>query len=125
MPEQRTKGAARGARGASRASRAKAATVASRMTGKMPAAASTPQSKHGIPITDELAERLAAEAEQGYDLSLGRRVGRKSLAGGAGQSPRLNFRTTHELYERASAQAQREGKSVSQLAREALERHVK
>jgi predicted HicB family RNase H-like nuclease len=78
-----------------------------------------------VPITDELADRLAEEAESGYDLTLGRRVGRKSLAGGSGQSPRLNFRTTHDLYERASARAEREGKTVSQLAREALERYVK
>jgi hypothetical protein len=78
-----------------------------------------------MPITDELADRLAKEAESGYDLSRGRRVGRKSLAGGSGQSPRLNFRTTLDLYERAAARALREGKTVSQLAREALEKFVK
>jgi hypothetical protein len=125
MPDQRAKRATRGARGARRSSAVKSTSVTSRMAAKTPAAASTPQSKGGVPLTDELAERLAAEAERGYDLALGRRVGRKSLAGGAGQSPRLNFRTTPELYERASAQAHREGKSVSQLAREALERYVK
>jgi hypothetical protein len=125
MHDQRAKPAARGAGGASRSSAAKSTVVTSPMAAKMPASASTPRSKKGVSITDELAERLAAEAEQGYDLARGQRVGRKSLAGGAGQSPRLNFRTTPELYERASAQAQREGKSVSQLAREALERYVK
>ena len=51
--------------------------------------------------------------------------GRKSLAGGAGRSPRLNFRITPDLYERASKRAQREDKTVSELAREALERYVK
>jgi hypothetical protein len=78
-----------------------------------------------VPITKELADQLATEAERGYDLSLGQRVGRKSLAGGSGQSPRLNFRTTVDLYERAAARALREGKTVSQLAREALENFVK
>jgi hypothetical protein len=70
------------------------------------------RSRSGVPITDELADKLAEEAERGYDLSLGRPVGRKSLAGGSGHSPRLNFRTTRDLYERASARAQREGKTV-------------
>jgi hypothetical protein len=82
-------------------------------------------SKSGVQITDELADKLAAEAEEGYDLSRGRRVGRKSLAGGNGPSPRLNFRTTPELYDRAAARARREGKTVSQIAREALEKFVK
>jgi hypothetical protein len=80
--------------------------------------------KDGTPLTEEVAGRLADEAERGYDLTRGRRVGRRSLAGGSGHSPRLNFRTTPELYERAAARAEREGKTVSQLAREALERYV-
>jgi predicted DNA-binding protein len=37
----------------------------------------------------------------------------------------LNFRTTLYLYERAAARAHREGKTVSQIAREALEEFVK
>ena len=84
-----------------------------------------PISRSGVEITDELADKLAAEAEEGYDLSRGRRVGRRSLAGGNGPSPRLNFRTTPELYDRAAARARREGKTVSQVAREALEKFVK
>jgi hypothetical protein len=35
--------------------------------------------KDGTPLTEELAEKLADEAERGYDLSKGRRVGRPSL----------------------------------------------
>jgi hypothetical protein len=57
--------------------------------------------------------------------ALGRRVGRRSLAGGSGHSPRLNFRTTVDLYERAAARARREGKTVSQIGREALEQFAK
>jgi hypothetical protein len=81
-------------------------------------------SKSGTPITEELAEQLAKEAEAGYDLSRARPVGRKSLSGGSGRSPRLNIRTTVDLYEKALAKAKREGKTVSQLAREALEKYV-
>jgi hypothetical protein len=49
---------------------------------------------------------------------------RKSLGGGSGRSPRLNIRTPVDLYERALAKATKEGKTVSQLAREALEKYV-
>jgi len=83
----------------------------------------TPISKSGTPVTDELAERLADEAERGYDLRRGKRIGRRSLSG-RGVSPRLNIRTTPALAERVRLRAQREGKSVSDLAREALERYV-
>jgi hypothetical protein len=68
------------------------------------------RSKSGIPITDELAEQLADEAEAGYQLTPAKRVGRKSLA---------------ELQARAQARADREGKTVSEIAREALEQYVK
>jgi hypothetical protein len=53
-----------------------------------------------------------------------RRVGRKSLAGGDRRSPRFSFRTTPELYEQAALRAQRESKSLSELAREALEQYL-
>jgi hypothetical protein len=38
-----------------------------------------PVSKGGTPLTDDLVEELAAEAEHGYDLSKGRPVDRRSL----------------------------------------------
>jgi hypothetical protein len=79
------------------------------------------RSKSGVPITDELADQLADEAEAGYNLTPTKRVGRKSLGGAAGVSPRVNFRMTAELQARAQARAAREGKTVSELAREALE----
>ena len=83
-----------------------------------------PVTQSGAAITNELAEKLADEAEAGYDLSRGRPVGRPSLAGRAGPSPRVNFRTTPALHERAQRRARREGKTISQLAREALEKYV-
>jgi hypothetical protein len=123
MPERTTQRADRGARTTTkRASRTTTRTTRSR---KQPASRSTtPIAKSGRPVTDELADRLATEAEAGYDLSRGRQVGRKSLAGGRGQSPRVNIRTTLDLYERALARAVREGKTLSQLARDALEKYV-
>jgi hypothetical protein len=81
--------------------------------------------KERDPITDELAERLADEAEAGYPLTPAKRVGRNSLSGAAGTSPRVNFRMTAELQVRAQARAEREGKTVSEVAREALEQYVK
>lgn len=84
-----------------------------------------PRAKSGVPITDELAERLADEADAGYALTPAKRVGRKSLAGAEGESPRVNFRMTTELQERAQARAEQEGKTISQIARDALEEYVK
>lgn len=81
--------------------------------------------KDGTVLTEEIADELADEAERGYDLSKGRRViGRPSLAGGTGHSPRVNVRLTAELAERARARAESEGKTLSELAREAIEAYV-
>jgi len=84
-----------------------------------------PKTKAGTEITPEIADALAEEAERGYDLSKAkaRRVGRPSLAG-AGASPRLSFRTTPGLYRAAQKRAKKEGRSVSDLAREAVARYV-
>lgn len=84
-----------------------------------------PRSKSGVSITDQLAEQLADEAEAGYDPTPSKRVGRKSLAGADGASPRVNFRMTAELQARAQALAEKEGKTISDIAREALEQYVK
>ncbi len=85
-----------------------------------------PKAKSGEEITPEIADALAAEAELGYDLSKAkrRRVGRPSLAGG-GVSPQLSFRTTPDLYRAAQKRAKQEGRSLSDLAREAVTRYVK
>ena len=52
-------------------------------------------------------------------------VGRRSLAGSTGKSPRLNFRVTRDLYDHATERAQREGKTLSEIARDALENYVR
>ena len=81
--------------------------------------------RSGVEITPELEERLADEAERGYDLSEARRqyVGRPSL-GGDGVSPRISFRASRELTAAAQKRADEEGRSLSDLAREALERFL-
>jgi predicted HicB family RNase H-like nuclease len=53
-----------------------------------------------------------------------RRVGRPSLTGEAAVSPRITFRITPAVRDRAAEIAAHEGKTVSQLAREALEARV-
>lgn len=77
-------------------------------------------------ITPEVAEALADEAERGYDLEKAkrRRAGRPSLAG-EGASPRVSFRASPELYSAAQRRARKEGRTLSDLAREAIARYVK
>lgn len=86
----------------------------------------TRKAKSGAEIDPKTADALASEAERGYDLAKGRRrrVGRPSL-GSSGASPRVGFRTTPELYRAAKRRASDEGRTVSDVAREALARYVK
>lgn len=80
--------------------------------------------RDGDELDDKTIEALAAEAEVGYDLALAepRRTGRPSL--GEGVSPRVSFRASPTLYRAAQERAAREGRSVSDLAREAVKRYV-
>jgi hypothetical protein len=83
------------------------------------------RTKGGRLLTAEDIDALSAEAETGYDLSQGTRqyVGRPSLD--AGVSPRVSFRMAQGLYDAARARAEREGRSVSEIAREAMERYLR
>jgi len=84
------------------------------------------KTRSGGKIDSATAKALAVEAERGYDLSKAkrRRVGRPSLGSG-GTSPRLSFRATPELYRAAKRRAREEGRSVSELARDAVARYVR
>jgi hypothetical protein len=86
-----------------------------------------PRTHSGTELTDELAERLADEAEAGYDLDAGQILhagrGRPSLSGDQ-TSPQVTFRLPGELRAKAEERAQREGKTLSALAREAMERYL-
>lgn len=70
----------------------------------------------GTRLTDEVADAIVQDVQ--------RRVGRPSLTGEAAISPRVTFRLTPAMRDRAAQIAEREGKTVSQLAREALEAKV-
>ena len=84
------------------------------------------RTRAGTEVTSEVTDALAEEAERGYDLTEARRrrVGRPSLAG-RGASPRVSFRTTPELYRAAQRQARKEGRTLSDLAREAVARYIR
>lgn len=71
----------------------------------------TVRDRRGHRVTLAYVERVVAAA---------RKPGRPPLAGD-GPSPAIAFRLPAELRERAEALAAQEGKTVSQLAREALE----
>lgn len=72
----------------------------------------------GRRITEEYAERAAADAL----ASVSR--GRPSLTGAKAPSPQVTFRVTPELRARAAAEAARQGRRVSNVARDALERYL-
>jgi len=70
----------------------------------------------GDDFTDAEAEALAAKAR-----AYRQRRGRPSLTGQAKHSPQVAFRVTPEIRKRAERLAQKTGKSLSMIAREAFE----
>jgi len=78
--------------------------------------------RSGMVLTEEIAEQWAEEIEKNPPdpSKLERRyVGRPSL-GPNGLSPRVSFRVPPDLYEAAWARADKEGRSLSDLARDAF-----
>jgi hypothetical protein len=84
------------------------------------------KTKKGTKLTEAAVDELAKEAEAGYDLSKGqsRRIGpgRPSLS--EGESPRISYRVAPALFDRAKEKAKAEGRTVSEVAREALQRYL-
>ncbi len=83
----------------------------------------------GQPVTNDYLERLADELEQDEVLPAGTTVefqvrGRPSLTAPGEKSPAVHFRVPANLRSAVEQRARREGKSVSALARDALERYV-
>lgn len=80
----------------------------------------------GRKLTTKWVAALAAEAEAGYDLVTAERQrigpGRPSL--GQGESPRITYRVPPSLFERAKTKARAEGRTVSDIAREALQHYL-
>jgi predicted DNA binding CopG/RHH family protein len=84
------------------------------------------KSKKGTKLSKAAVDKLASEAEAGYDLSKAKRQrvrpGRPSL--GVGESPRITYRVAPALFERAKKKAASEGRTVSEVARDALQKYV-
>lgn len=70
----------------------------------------------GTRLTDEVADRIVDQVR--------RSSGRPSLSGEAAASPQIAFRVASAVRDRAAELAAREGKTISQLAREALEERI-
>ena len=84
------------------------------------------ETSSGAVITEKVAAEMAEDFEKNPpDLSTWERryVGRPSL-GPNGPSPRVSFRAPPELYKAAWARADKEGRSLSDLAREAFTRYM-
>ncbi len=71
---------------------------------------------NGTRLTNEVAEEIVEQVR--------RSSGRPSLSGKAAASPQIAFRVAPAVRDRAAEVAAREGKTISQLAREALEQRV-
>jgi hypothetical protein len=76
---------------------------------------------HGERITEARAQESAEYASEQLDKL---RRGRPSLTGASKHSPQISFRVPEELARRAGETAEKQGKTVSQISREALERYL-
>jgi hypothetical protein len=81
---------------------------------------------NGRTLTKADVERLAEEAERGFDLSTWQpRRGRPRLDPAAiGDSPRVTVRVPPALRLRASQRASREGRTLSEVVRALLEEYA-
>lgn len=83
--------------------------------------------RSGTPITDELIEQLADEAEAGYDVD--RIIARRNKRGrprlGSAPSTVESVRLDPELKAQLVRRADAEGVPVSEVIREALRNHLK
>lgn len=71
----------------------------------------------GTRLTEDIVDDVVEQVR--------RKGGRPSLTGDSAASPRVSFRVTPRVRERAAIIAERESKTISQLAREALEARVR
>ncbi|MGH3693507.1 MAG: hypothetical protein ACRDRX_05835 [Pseudonocardiaceae bacterium] len=83
--------------------------------------------RHGNRVTPEYVQRALADIldETIPVVPSDIRPGRPSLSGGSTHSPQVTFRMPDQLHKQAVNAAEREGKTVSALAREALEQYLR
>jgi hypothetical protein len=83
------------------------------------------RTRSGTKLTKKVVDALAEEAERGYDLTQAKRVrmGRPALGEG-GESPRVQVRVDDDLAKALRKRAQKEGRSVSEIARTALREYL-
>jgi predicted transcriptional regulator len=77
---------------------------------------------NGEPVSDEQIEAWAAEAEAGYDVETLKKRGRGRPGRGAEPSQVVALRLTLDEIAKLDATAVREGKTRSEVIREALTR---
>lgn len=75
---------------------------------------------NGKPVTDEQIAAWATEAEAGYDVAALKKRGRGRPGRGAEPSQVVALRLTADEIAMLDARAEREGKSRSEVIREAL-----
>ena len=82
--------------------------------------------KAGTRLDPDYEQRLASEAEAGFDpASLTRRhAGRPSLSGRVGQSKRVDLRVDDQTYAAIQRIADQEHRKVSDVVREAISRYL-
>ncbi|MBL8779150.1 MAG: CopG family transcriptional regulator [Acidimicrobiales bacterium] len=82
--------------------------------------------RSGAPVDDDLVNRLADEAETGYDVDeiVARRGRRGRPALGSGPSTVESVRLDPELKDRLTRRAARDGVPVSEVIRQALRHHL-
>lgn len=82
--------------------------------------------KSGTRLTRKKLKELVAEAEAGFDPSELEMIpwppGRPSLDEGI--SPQISYRIPATLFEKARTRARSEGRTVSEIAREALQHYL-
>jgi hypothetical protein len=84
------------------------------------------RSKSGRVLTDDTVDELGRRLEEGYEPGQlrPRKAGRPPL-GDEHPSPRIQVRVSHRLYVSVSQRARQEGKTMSALVRQLLEKYEK
>lgn len=83
------------------------------------------RTRSGKPITDELVEKMAQQAEEGFDVEelLRRRGGRPPMGSAAASVE--SVRLDPELSESLRLRAEKDGRTSSDVIRDALRRYLK